>query len=97
MGNFVRVNLPASPGKENHMWVELFGNRVTDEFRCCQTRSRVDRALDSMRQSFETVTGREHSRTVWCLIDHQKTCEECGEKCNACGPECPNVCPAGRC
>jgi hypothetical protein len=94
MGDFIRINLPG----DNHMWLKLWSpGQVTSVFKCCPSRYLVDRGLDGDGHNFELATGHPFSRTVWCLIDHQKTCGECGEKCDSCGIDCPNVCPGGRC
>lgn len=89
IGNFIRVNLPHGTG-DNHMWVRLFGKKVHGEFKCCPTRYKVDGVLDSMKDDFvDAYPQKPYSRDVKCLIKGMIGCEDCGDKCDACGRECP--------
>jgi hypothetical protein len=67
-------------------------------FYCCPSRTIVDTVLDSVGGNYKAIyPGKNFSRDVRCLIDHMKTCEDCGSKCNACSYQCPDVCPKGQC
>lgn len=69
----------------------------TDKFRCCRSLDKVDRAGDLLQEWIRGNFNAPYSRDSRCLIYDDKTCGQCGTKCDECGNSCENVCPGGKC
>jgi hypothetical protein len=97
LGDFVRINMPNLRGKENYIYVDLYGSDVYNQFWCCPSRWHVDAVFDDRAGTMGRIWNTNPSRDAKCLIYGLKTCGECGEKCDSCGKQCKDVCPKGNC
>ncbi|OAL00974.1 hypothetical protein IQ06DRAFT_135629 [Phaeosphaeriaceae sp. SRC1lsM3a] len=97
IGDFIYLNYPDTNGHPNYVRIKLFGPWVHDTFKCCRSLNKVDEASDSLKDKSSHAFGRDYSRDNKCLIWLEKTCGECGGKCDTCGNKCPDDCPKGNC
>jgi hypothetical protein len=100
VGDLIRINLPTASGTvdhRNYLHIQLYGDTVTGEFKCCPTRYKVDQGLDKFGQDVQNGFQTPWSKDTRCLIWGSYICESCGSKCDSCGSRCPDVCPKGKC
>jgi hypothetical protein len=76
VGNTIRVNLPKSGNRENYLRIDIYGDKVYGEFKCCPTRSKVDGALDKLGGDISKAFNKPWARDVKCLIWGMTGCEE---------------------
>ncbi|KAF1848167.1 uncharacterized protein K460DRAFT_353185 [Cucurbitaria berberidis CBS 394.84] len=80
VGDKVRVNLPPTGNNQrNYMHVRIFNyHSQYSNFRCCETRENVDRAIDGLGNEMVDVFpqwwNREFVRDTRCIIDGWKSC-----------------------